>query len=128
LPEEYDIFINQPPIASLSCIINLIFSFAALETTHPFPRHCGPQGFMAIQGKIYHRVRPTHQNSAVHWLLFEGFAQNMPHPDYASSISPLWIDAVRNTLFRVNPFVHALHQLHFQMHTFPMVELIWILI
>ena len=49
LPFEYNSFINDPNISALSRILNLIFSFASLETTHPFPTNNGPPGFIAIQ-------------------------------------------------------------------------------
>jgi hypothetical protein len=45
LPPQYDIFITHPQISSLSRVLNLIFSFAALETTHEFPEIAGPPGF-----------------------------------------------------------------------------------
>lgn len=92
----------------------LIFSFASLETTHAFPDIAGPPGFVAIQGKIYHRIRPTHQNSAVRWLLHDGFMMNTaPHQnsDWASALPEVWKCAFRDALLRVNPFVTALHNL-----------------
>lgn len=54
LPPEYAAFINHPDISCQSRRLNLIFSFASLETTANFSvvRH----GFFAIQGKIYHRI------------------------------------------------------------------------
>lgn len=88
----------------------LIFSFASLETTHAFPDIAGPPGFVAIQGKIYHRIRPTHQNSAVRWLLHDGFMMNTaPHQnsDWASALPEVWKCAFRDALLRVNPFVTA---------------------
>jgi hypothetical protein len=50
LPHEYAIFISHPQISSLFHVLNLIFSFASLETTHEFPHAPGPSGFLAIQG------------------------------------------------------------------------------
>ncbi|KAJ7309279.1 hypothetical protein DFH08DRAFT_757373, partial [Mycena albidolilacea] len=64
LPPEFDIFLTDPRISHLSRILNLTLSFSSLETTQPFPQIDGPPGFMAIQGCVYHRVRPSHQNSA----------------------------------------------------------------
>ncbi|EIW77287.1 hypothetical protein CONPUDRAFT_27986, partial [Coniophora puteana RWD-64-598 SS2] len=55
LPEQYGIFLNDPDISSKSRILNLIFSFAALETTHAFPVNDGPRGFVAVWGRVYHR-------------------------------------------------------------------------
>ncbi|EIW75625.1 hypothetical protein CONPUDRAFT_65500, partial [Coniophora puteana RWD-64-598 SS2] len=56
LPPEYDVFINDPNISRNSRILNLIFSFAALESTHTFPHFgSGPPAFVAIQGRVYHR-------------------------------------------------------------------------
>src|SRR6266849_1662093 len=37
LPAEFAQFIHDPNISKLSRQLNLILSFAALETTHPFP-------------------------------------------------------------------------------------------
>ncbi|KAJ7923938.1 hypothetical protein B0H13DRAFT_1602123, partial [Mycena leptocephala] len=55
LPPEFDIFLTDPRISHLSRILNLMLSFASLETTQPFPQIDGPPGFMAIQGRVYHR-------------------------------------------------------------------------
>src|SRR6266852_4541167 len=81
LPLEYDVFLQQPTISKLSRQLNLILSFASLETTHPFPeRPRGTPGFVAISGRVNHRVRPSHGNSAVRWLLYDGHEDtNVPH-------------------------------------------------
>ncbi|KDQ49077.1 hypothetical protein JAAARDRAFT_143926, partial [Jaapia argillacea MUCL 33604] len=56
LPPEFDIFINDPRISKESHILNLIFSFASLKTTHAFPEGgAGPPGFFRIQGRVYHQ-------------------------------------------------------------------------
>ncbi|KAI0038342.1 hypothetical protein FA95DRAFT_1461741, partial [Auriscalpium vulgare] len=55
LPPAFEDLLNHPHISSISRKLNLIFSFASLETTHAFPSIAGPQGFLAIQGKVYHR-------------------------------------------------------------------------
>ncbi|KAJ7848794.1 hypothetical protein B0H13DRAFT_1645386, partial [Mycena leptocephala] len=55
LPPEYNTFINDPRISQSSRILNLVLSFASLETTHPFPEISGPPSFLAIQGRVYHR-------------------------------------------------------------------------
>lgn len=107
-PNEYNDFISHPKISTDSRILNLIFSFASLETTHPFP-DAGPQSFFAIQGRIYHRVRPSHNDSAVRWLLYDGFlASSAPHATWASKIPRSWIESLRSALLRVNPFVTSL--------------------
>lgn len=114
LPPEYNTFINDRNISASSRILNLVFSFASLESTHPFPGNDGPRGFIAIQGRIYHRVRPDHQNSAVRWLLYDGHMQNFsmaPHQEWAEEIPNSWKIAVRTALMRINPFVHSLRML-----------------
>ncbi|KAI0640435.1 hypothetical protein C8Q79DRAFT_921552, partial [Trametes meyenii] len=55
LPPEYQLFVNHPNISANSRILNLIFSFASLETTAEFPDWHGVPGFVAIQGRVYHR-------------------------------------------------------------------------
>ncbi|KAJ7189685.1 hypothetical protein GGX14DRAFT_301345, partial [Mycena pura] len=56
LPAEFDVFLRDPRISKLSRRLNLILSFASLESTHPFPQiNNGPPGFMAIGGRVYHR-------------------------------------------------------------------------
>ncbi|KAJ6518099.1 hypothetical protein C8R47DRAFT_960037, partial [Mycena vitilis] len=55
LPIEFADFVNDPRISHLSRILNLVLSFASLETTHPFPEISGPPSFVAIQGRVYHR-------------------------------------------------------------------------
>ncbi|EIN10760.1 hypothetical protein PUNSTDRAFT_65796, partial [Punctularia strigosozonata HHB-11173 SS5] len=52
LPPQYDAFINHPQISILSRKLNLMVSFAALETSMRFPQTHG--GMFAIQGKVYH--------------------------------------------------------------------------
>ena len=113
LPHEYDVFINDNRISSLSRILNLVFSFASLETTQPFPNPPpGGPSFFAIQGKVYHRIRPTHQDSAVRWLLHDGFMQqSAPHSRWNAALPPLWTEALTAALSRVNPFVTQLRNL-----------------
>jgi len=111
LPPEIETIATHPQISTLSRILNLIFSFASLETTHAFPEFAGPPGFFAIQGHVYHRIRPTHHNSATRWLLFDGFIGNMPYSNLATSLPTDWIPSVRHALLSVNPFVRNLQQL-----------------
>lgn len=115
LPFEFQQFINSPDISSISRVFNLIFSFAALETEGSFPSmdiH-GPPGFFAASGRMYHRVRPSIQNSGTHWLLFDGYEPSRaPHQRWASIIPPNWVTLASTALKRVNPFVDALIKLH----------------
>lgn len=53
LPIQYSAFISHPQISSLSRILNLIFSFASLETTHQFPQINGPPGFFSPYKAVY---------------------------------------------------------------------------
>ncbi|CDO69901.1 hypothetical protein BN946_scf184884.g60 [Trametes cinnabarina] len=109
LPFEYEVFIHHPKLSFLSRTLNLVFSFASLETTAEFPRFEGDPGFVAIQGRIYHRIRPQHTNSAVRWLLYDGFlSSTAPHADLLPSLPAPWIDTVRSVLLRVNPFTQQL--------------------
>jgi hypothetical protein len=124
LPNEFQIFADDPALSSLSRILNLIFSFASLETTHLFPNLTGPPGFVAIQGKIYHRIRPNHYNSAIRWLLHDGFMDNTPHGRLADAIPPHWINAVRTALLRLNPFVRSFQALATQLSVCPSAQLI----
>ncbi|KAF8187305.1 hypothetical protein K438DRAFT_1442589, partial [Mycena galopus ATCC 62051] len=55
LPPEFNIFLVDPRISHLSRVLNLMLSFASLETTQPFPQIDGPPSFIAIQGRVYHR-------------------------------------------------------------------------
>ena len=83
-----------------------------METTHPFPTVAGPPGFFAIQGRIYHWLRPNHYDSAVRWLLYDGFMQNMaPFENLAQTLPADWIDALRNALLAYNPLVGGLFYL-----------------
>ncbi|KAF8143487.1 hypothetical protein K438DRAFT_1633431 [Mycena galopus ATCC 62051] len=112
LPPEFNSFINDPRISHSSRILNLVLSFASLETTHPFPEISGPPSFLAIQGRVYHRVRPSHENSAVRWLLYDGFMNTLPpHTGWASTIPPEWIDTFKAALLRVNPLAGSLKRL-----------------
>ena len=124
LPPQYNVFLNHRDISHNSRILNLIFSFAALETSHAFPNIDGPPGFLAIQGRVYHRVRPNHTNSAVRWLLYDGFMQNIPYPAWASLLPSTWIDAMRLALQNTNPFVNALQHYSVISRNYPNAELI----
>ncbi|EIM83451.1 uncharacterized protein STEHIDRAFT_37475, partial [Stereum hirsutum FP-91666 SS1] len=53
LPAEYTTLMQHPHISKLSRKLNLVFSFASMETSHKFPNTHG--GMFAVQGKIYHR-------------------------------------------------------------------------
>ena len=123
LPNEFNIFLNDTNISASSRILNLIFSFASLETTHAFPQNRGPLGFFSIQGKVYHRVRPTHKNSAVRWFLYDGHLNDIPHSDLAATIPKHWINAATAALLRINPFVHGLRTLSVQANLFPTAQL-----
>ncbi|PPR05450.1 hypothetical protein CVT24_007467 [Panaeolus cyanescens] len=112
LPPQYNVFINDPRISSLSRVLNLVFSFASLETTHAFPTISGGPSFVAIQGKVYHRIRPDHQNSAVRWFLHDGYMQTAsPHNNWASVLPDNWKAAFIAALQSVNPFVEKLRNL-----------------
>jgi len=109
LPIELQSLISHPDISHSSRILNLIFSFAALETSHPFPSLPGGPAFFAIQGKIYHRIRPSHANSCIRWLLFDGFMANKcPFHEWAANLPPSWIASMRKALKRHNPFVRQI--------------------
>jgi hypothetical protein len=124
LPFEYELFMNDKNISSLSRILNLLFSFAALETTHEFPRNFGPPGFLAIQGKVYHRIRPGHQDSAVRWLLYDGWMSETPRAQLAAQIPDLWVRQLRSALYRVNPLVQGFHSLGWHLQNNEDVSLI----
>lgn len=111
LPPEYDTIINDQNISRLSRRLNLIFSFAALESSHTFPTPGNPS-FIAISGRIYHRLRSgADANSAVNWLLYDGFDPSVaPHND--ASIPPHWITLLRECFLRVNPLTRSLSFLH----------------
>ncbi|KAF5351448.1 hypothetical protein D9758_013533 [Tetrapyrgos nigripes] len=112
LPDEYLQFINDPGLSNSSRILNLVFSFASLETSEEFPwlkYSKNIPAFFSIQGRVYHRLRTKHRDSSVRWLLFDGFADSsLPHAQWASTLPPVWISAVKNALLRVNPFVQSL--------------------
>ena len=84
LPDEFNTFLNSPDISRLSRKLNLIFSFAAMESTHAFPTP-GDPSFVAVAGRIYHRVRPNPQSdTAIRWMLYDGFDDtSIPHPTQA---------------------------------------------
>jgi len=111
LPPEYNTIIDNPNISHLSRRLNLIFSFAALESSHVFPTPGNPS-FVAISGRIYHRLRSgSNSNSAVCWLLYDGFNPSAaPHGDI--TIPPQWINLLRECFLRVNPLMRSLFFLH----------------
>lgn len=96
----------------MSRLLNLIFSFAALESSRDFPSiPPGGPAFLAMSGRLYHRIRADHRDSAVRWLLYDGFANNcIPFADatWASKVPLSWIEAVQEALSDHNPFARAL--------------------
>jgi len=105
LPDEFNAFIESPDISALSRKLNLIFSFAAMESTAAFPAPGNPS-FVAVAGKVYHRVRTgRNDNNAVRWMLYDGFKDAaIPHRSQARDIPSSWIRAVRTSLTNYNPF------------------------
>jgi len=105
LPDEFNTFLNSPDISRLSRKLNLIFSFAAMESTHAFPTPGNPS-FVAVAGRIYHRIRARPQDdTAVRWMLYDGFDDSsIPHHTQARDIPSSWIQAVRTSLTQYNPF------------------------
>jgi hypothetical protein len=55
LPQDFDMFINDPQISHLSWNLNLIFSFVSLESSHAFPSP-GTPSFLVIAGKTYYWI------------------------------------------------------------------------
>ncbi|KAJ3778457.1 hypothetical protein FB446DRAFT_631864, partial [Lentinula raphanica] len=56
LPVEFDEFINERGFSSKSRVLNLIYSFASLQSTHSFPSFTGnTPAFVAIKGRVYHQ-------------------------------------------------------------------------
>src|ERR1700683_299864 len=79
--------IHQPSKYLIIVSDSKSYLFIRMETTHPFPTVPGPPGFLAIQGHIYHHLQPSHQNSAIHWLLYDSFMCNMvPFEDLADTL------------------------------------------
>ena len=94
---------SQVGVSECSRKLNVLFSFAAMETTGSFDRAPGPDGFVAIQGKVYHRLRPDKSGTGLRWVLYDGYSSgSTPHEGYG--LPPSWINAIRTTLMRDNPF------------------------
>ena len=112
LPDEYNTFLHDSRLSASSRPMNLLFSFASMETSEPFPNVVGQHAFVSIQGRVYHRVRPSHNNTAIRWILYDGFLAHLaPHPTWANVLPETWIDGVRSALIRVNPLVAALQHM-----------------
>jgi hypothetical protein len=75
-----------------------------MESTHAFPSPGNPS-FIAIAGRIYHRLRANPQdNTAVRWMLYDGFEDSsIPHHAQARIVPSSWIRAMRTVLTRDNP-------------------------
>lgn len=111
MPHEFDAFITSSSVSGLSRRLNLIFSFASLETGGNFNQRQGgtAPSFIVIEGRSYHRIRSTHANSAIRWVLHDGFEHgSAPFPNISEDLPLAWLSAVRLSLSRVNPFVHHL--------------------
>jgi hypothetical protein len=111
LPVEFNIFINDPNISALSRELNLVFSFASMETSALFPSTHG--GMFAVQGRIYHRVRPTHTNSSVRWILYDGMHPSAtPHARFADPLNATWLEAMSSAMRTHNPIARKLITMH----------------
>ena len=113
LPDEFNVFLKSPDISKLSWKLDLIFSFAAMETTHAFPAPGNPS-FVAIARWVYHRIRSSPQdNTAIQWILYDGFDDtSIPHHSHARDIPLSWIRAVQTSLSLYNPFATTVLSLH----------------
>ena len=70
-----------------------------METTHKFSDFHSMPAFVAVQGKIYHYVWLSHEQSAMHWLLHDGFMlENIPHSNLALMLPSACAPAVRAAL------------------------------
>ncbi len=93
LPPEIEALTHDRRISPASNVLNLVFSFAALESTGDFATFKkGPPGFFALGGRVYHRIRLEHPDSPVHWILYDGFdLRRPPHADHARDLPPCFI-------------------------------------
>jgi hypothetical protein len=108
LPDQYDVFLNERRVSSLSRRLNLAFSFASTETDMEFPTLYGDH-FVSVQGKTFHRIRPDHRSSPIRWILYDGFEANaMPRCDQLNEIPQPWLDALRSALQTFNSFARRL--------------------
>ena len=105
LPPEFDVFLRSPDISKLSRKLNLIFSFALMESSHAFPAPRNPSS-VAVAGRVFHRIRSgSTDNSAVRWMLYNGFEDSsIPSPTHARKVPKSWVRAVRRFLSEHNPF------------------------
>ncbi|EPQ51598.1 hypothetical protein GLOTRDRAFT_17423, partial [Gloeophyllum trabeum ATCC 11539] len=82
-----------------------------METTMNFPPG---DGMVAVQGKVYHRIRPGHDSSSIRWILYDGMLKDAaPHASYMEDMLLGWVSAVAKALLRVNPFARALRYLSY---------------
>ena len=101
--EEIKWLAMQPNISYLSRRLNLLFSFAAMETTGSMERLSGPDGFLAIEGKVYHRLRPEVKGTGLRWVLYDGYDRDST-PHGGRQVPLHWVDVLKQALIRDNPF------------------------
>jgi hypothetical protein len=59
-------------------------------------------------------------NSAIRWMIYEGFNNNhIPHANLAQSIPTDWIDSLHTSLLHINPLTQCLMSLHDLHQNFP---------
>lgn len=112
LPRQYDSFTDTPNISAMSRKLNLAYSLASTATTMEFPNFRGDH-MVAIRGRVYHRIRPDHNSSPIHWILYDGFeSSSNPHTSRHTEDMPLsWTRAFKSSLRDVNPFYRQLANL-----------------
>jgi hypothetical protein len=99
LPPEFDVFMHDNHISQLSCKLNLLFSFTSLESTQTFLT-LGTPSFITIASCTYHYIHSQpHDDSAIWWILFDGFDSNrMPHATHSNQLPPEWVTSFRQAL------------------------------
>jgi len=108
-PPEFDWLVKQNNISTFSRKLNILFSFASMETERLFPQLSGGNSFVSIQGRVYHRLRPDHPKSGLRWLLYDGWdAEEIPNRLWLPHIPRTWVTATTNALLRENPFAKQL--------------------
>ncbi|EIW66836.1 hypothetical protein TREMEDRAFT_19209, partial [Tremella mesenterica DSM 1558] len=100
---DYMALVLDDPNSHDSRKLNLIFSFVAIQTSGPFPNNNVPLSFFAVQGRVYHQHRATHNDSALRWYLLDGAEEAMrPFPNF--HLPAFWIQAVQRMMLSINPF------------------------
>ncbi|KLO16110.1 hypothetical protein SCHPADRAFT_229625 [Schizopora paradoxa] len=94
-------------LSSKSRSLNYLFNFTAIGVTGGYTHFKQHPSSVSMTGRTYHRMLDaTTPDHSIHWFLYDEQHRNSRATEY--EVPSHWVQAVRQDLQRVNPYVHHL--------------------